>query len=167
MDLRPIVERIVDREGGVSADADDRGGVTNWGITVPWLSDVSGHPVTVEDVRTLTRTEAVQWYLSWATMCRFDTLGDALWQNDKVMDCILDWAVNAGARSAITMVQGLIGVKQDGLIGPDTLAAAHKRPPAIKDLVAHRLMARANQCVMQPSQVKFLNGWIRRDVSFL
>lgn len=170
VDLRPLIERILDREGGVSVSDKDRGGVTNWGITRPFLSDLLGHSATDDDVLALSRDDARRLYLQWATYCRFDAMGAAFGPDPlagRLMDCILDWAVNAGAHAAITLVQGLVGVKQDGVIGPDTLKRCALRPFTMKQLVQHRLMVRANQCTFDPSQVKFLNGWIKRDLEFL
>jgi lysozyme family protein len=175
MNLRPLIERILDREGGLSDHPADRGGVTNWGITRPFLADLKGACVTDDDVRNLSKDDARRLYLEWATNCRFDALGDVLpsglalgaSQPDKLMDCILDWAVQAGAAQAIRLVQQLVGATVDGVIGPKTLDCAAKQPMALKKLVAQRLMVRANTCVKDPSQVAFLNGWMQRDLSFL
>src|SRR5882672_6955907 len=49
-------------EGGFVDDEDDPGGATNMGITHKTLTEWRGVPVSVDDVKNLTRDEALQIY---------------------------------------------------------------------------------------------------------
>ncbi|MCC2654360.1 MAG: hypothetical protein K0Q60_4526 [Microvirga sp.] len=56
------VEIVLQHEGGFVHHARDPGGATKFGITRETLSRVRGRPVTIEDVRELTRAEALAIY---------------------------------------------------------------------------------------------------------
>jgi lysozyme family protein len=81
-------------------------------------------------------------------------------------------AVHTGIPQAVKLIQRALlaagtQVVEDGIIGPETLAAINKADPtdllaALKSEAAgfYRLIANAN-----PSQQKFINGWLRRAYS--
>lgn len=169
--LRSIVERLLAREGGLNENPDDRGGVTNWGITKPFLADLRGHAVSDDDIRNLSKDEARQAYIQWATLLRFDVLCDAavLEVDYKFLDCAFDWMVNAGGVSGIRLIQAILGVPIDGVIGPDTLGAFSRKAGhlPVNVLVKSRIRTRINQCLRDRSQMGFLVGWVERDMSFL
>ncbi len=67
--VRQIAEEIVAREGGFVNDPDDPGGATNHGVTLHTMRrlglDLTGDgTVTVDDVRRLTRAQAVDIFIS-------------------------------------------------------------------------------------------------------
>ena len=70
--VRKLAEDIVAREGGFVNDPDDPGGATNHGVTIGTLRrlglDVNRDGrITVADVRSLTRAQAVEIYLDHYT----------------------------------------------------------------------------------------------------
>ena len=66
--VRQIAQEIVDREGGYVNDPDDPGGATNFGVTIQTMRrlgldlDRDGS-ITSEDVRRLTRGQAIEIFL--------------------------------------------------------------------------------------------------------
>lgn len=107
-------------EGGYVDHPKDPGGCTNHGITRATLERWRRAPVTCDDVRALTVAEARGIYRAhyWNAL-QADALPDGL---DLA---VFDFAVNSGRRRAAEFLQRQLGVEDDGVIGPVTLAAAH------------------------------------------
>lgn len=105
-------------EGGYVDHPNDPGGATNMGITLATLARWRDHVVTKDDVKHLTRREASGIYgaLYW-----FPIRGNDL---PSGLDCsVMDFAVNAGVRRAVSMLQALVCESIDGVMGPQTLQA--------------------------------------------
>lgn len=113
------------KEGGFTNDPRDDGGATNMGVTQKTLAEWRGRPVTVEDVRALTWDEASSLYLAryWSRI-RGDELPGGL-------DIALgDAVVTSRMAGQVKILQGILGVEQDGYVGPLTIAAARKADTA-------------------------------------
>ena len=127
---------VLDLEGGFIDHPSDPGGATNLGITRATLAKARGLPVSVGDVRALTRAEAGTIYrrLYW-DIVKADELPPGL---DLA---IFDFAVNSGPARAVRALQTVVGATEDGRIGPETLAAAHAAEPsdAIRAVTRERL----------------------------
>ena len=127
---------VLKHEGGFVQHPGDPGGATHFGITRVTLARARGHPVSVDDVRRLTRQEAVAIYrrLYWDVV-RAEELPPGLDLS------VFDLAVHSGPPKAATMLQTLLGVEADGIVGPVTLAAARRAdvPQAIGRLTSMRL----------------------------
>lgn len=116
-DFPRALEVVLKLEGGYSDDPRDSGGKTQYGITekVARSFGYSG------DMRELTKQTAAEIYKQgyWLN-CKCDQLPYPL--SLYVFDC----AVNQGSDAAKKLLQAALNVKQDGLIGSVTLAAARK-----------------------------------------
>ncbi|QTX33201.1 hypothetical protein KAR29_04715 [Aminithiophilus ramosus] len=175
-------------EGGFSDDPDDRGGATNLGITEGTLArahkaGVVGHC----DVKRLTRAEAAAIYRRFY----WDPIGgDRL---PAPLDMVLfDAAVNCGVGAAVKHLQEALNallpgnsVSVDGGFGAKTLAALKaviaqdaaitKANPALEphailryltlDVLMNRVELYDAIADRDPSQRKFLRGWIHRVVN--
>ena len=124
--VRKLAEEIVRREGGFVNDPDDPGGATNFGVTIHTLRRLRpGQKIGVEDVRRLTRQDAVEIYVEhYFTRPRIAELPEPLWAT------VFDMYVNAGA-NAVRLLQRLVvemglDLAVDGVIGPQTIAATHR-----------------------------------------
>lgn len=124
--VRTLAAEIVAREGGFVNDPDDPGGATNFGVTIHTLRRLRpGAQVTVDDVRALTREQAIDIYVDhYFTRPRIAELPEPLWPT------VFDMYVNAGA-NAVRILQRLLvqmglDVATDGVIGPQTIAATHR-----------------------------------------
>lgn len=153
--FRPALSCVLAQEGGYSDHPDDPGGATMMGITQATLATWRGAPVTKADVRALTRDEAAALYRAryWNAV-RGDDLPAGL---DLA---VFDFAVNSGASRAVRALQRTLGVSVDGVVGPETLAAANARAPSesIRTLCAARL-AFLERLSTFPV---FARGWMRR-----
>jgi len=130
------VEQTLRHEGGFVQHPRDPGGATKFGITRETLARARGRPASAADVRRLTRREAVAIYrrLFWNAV-RADELPPGL---DLA---VFDLAVNSGPARAASMLQEILGVPVDGIVGPVTLEAARAAdiPETIRRLTKARL----------------------------
>lgn len=149
------VALVLQHEGGFVNHPRDPGGATNFGITRETLSRVRGRTASVEDVRRLTSEEAASIYRSlyWRAV-RADELPLGL---DLA---VFDLAVNSGPKRAATMLQNVLGVKADGLIGPVTIKAANRADPA--ETVRRLTRARLGFLFRLATWPVFGRGWRRR-----
>ena len=127
---------VLRHEGGFVHHPLDPGGATNLGITRATLAAHRGRPVSVAAVRALTEAEAGEIYRRryWAAV-KADALPAGL---DLA---VFDLAVNSGPGRAARLLQRALGVREDGVIGPETLAAAASRDAAatVRALTEERL----------------------------
>ncbi|MFC3616333.1 holin-associated N-acetylmuramidase [Lutimaribacter marinistellae] len=181
--VRQIAQEIVAREGGFVDDPDDPGGATKYGVTIHTMRrlglDLTGDGmVSVQDVRALTREQAVEIFLEhYFERPRIGALPAALQAS------VFDMYVNAGA-NAVKILQRLLrsmgfDMAVDGVIGPRTISATAKA--AVPDAMALRDaygVARRNYYFRiadrRPASRKFARtrmggkgGWIKRAEEFL
>lgn len=157
-----LIDEILRREGGYVNHPMDRGGPTNFGITAQTLGEHRGlnRPATAAEVRELHRAEAVHIYnLRYVSRPNFDKIGDAALQ-----EAVVDFGVHSGPATAARHLQSLVGVNQDGRVGPITLEAVANADP---EVLANRLnLSRAIFLLRlvgrNPTQAAFARGWGNR-----
>lgn len=151
----PALTCVLAQEGGYSDHPDDPGGATMMGITQATLAGWRGTPVTKADVRALARDEAAAIYRAryWNAV-RGDELPAGL---DLA---VFDFAVNSGASRAVRALQRALGVTVDGLIGPETLAAAGGRP--VSETISALCAGRRGFLERLSTFPVFGRGWTRR-----
>lgn len=165
MSFESAFSKVLLAEGFYVDHPQDRGGPTNMGITISTLSDYIGHEATVEEVKNLDVDTARKIYKTnyW------DRLKLSHIIDSKFADIIFDQAVNRGTRRVAEQIQKLVGVRQDGLIGPVTLKAINNMDS--KKLLIEFLKSTQDAYVSivtnNPSQLVFLSGWIKRTHRFL
>jgi lysozyme family protein len=86
------VDFTLRKEGVLSDDKNDHGGVTKYGITIPFLTDFLGRPATKADILSLTAAGAVEIYheLLWVRA----GIGKL---PAEIAGVAFDFAVNSGA----------------------------------------------------------------------
>jgi lysozyme family protein len=116
---------VLKHEGGYVDHPSDPGGATNLGITIGTLSGWLGRNATKAEVKALT-VDAVKpiYRKNYWDRVKGDDLPAGLDY------AVFDYAVNSGPSRAVMHLQQVLGVAQDGKIGPITLAAIGKRNPA-------------------------------------
>ena len=141
------VSFVLDLEGGLSDDPADPGGLTKYGISRKAYPDL--------DIASLTLRQAKKIYRDdyWRA-CRCDALPTP------VAFAVFDAAVNQGVRTATKTLQKVLRVRQDGAIGPLTLAAARDADPA--SFVRDYLARRAERYAKLRTFSRFGYGWMRR-----
>ena len=151
------------KEKGIVHDSYDRGGATMVGITIGTYTDYCrkrgrGTP-TVSSLKNLT-------YGEWIDI--FKTMFWDRWQADKIKDqrvaeMLVDWVWTSGV-NGIKIPQRALGVKADGRVGTDTLAAVNSCDPKglFSTLKRERLAYVDSICRRRSANLCFRSGWIRR-----
>lgn len=166
----PIVtwKAILENEGGYT---DDTGGPTKYGVslrflkTLPTIEADINHDgkVTVEDIEDLTWEDAYNIYNRefWKRL----RLGEI--QSPRIATKILDMTINLGPATAVKMVQRTVETKQDGIIGPKTIAAINKAYMKGEDNFILRLCYAQGDRYLElifknPKLWKYRDGWLTR-----
>jgi lysozyme family protein len=127
---------VLKHEGGFVNHPSDPGGATNKGVTIGTYRQYVNPRGTVADLKKITDAQLAKVYRDhyWNAV-RGDDLPDGLDY------AVFDYAVNSGPARAAKHLQFVLGVAQDGKIGPATLKAANSQPAAdvIKALCAKRM----------------------------
>jgi lysozyme family protein len=170
-----LIDRVIVREGGdhFTDDPADRGGATKFGITQNALAEWLRRPVHREEVRDLTLERAREFY---AWLLEDSGVGRIL--NPLLREVVFDGVVNHGRAPGVRLLQRALGVRDDGVIGPVTLAA-------VPHLDARRLAARALTERLRlygrlisgnltdadrdgiPDNTEFAAGWINRAAGLM
>lgn len=181
-----IAEAITGRnEGGYANDPDDRGGETFagiarnfWGSWAGWKyidrykSDYAKAKAAGKTKLTLAQwvnasakviTEPVQQLIS-------DFYHDNFWKANKLdqlkdqqlANSVYDMGVNSGKGRAVQLLEGLFGIKKDGIMDPQVIAMANAANP--KDLLTKYNAAREAyyRSIAKGNQAKWLKGWLLR-----
>lgn len=115
------LKEVLKHEGGWSDHPKDPGGATNFGITIATFRKWIDKDATKDELRKITDDQVAHIYrkVYWNAV-RGDELPSGLDY------AVFDFGVNSGPSRAIKYLQAVLGVEQDGKIGPVTLQAVHK-----------------------------------------
>lgn len=181
--VNDIAREIVAREGGYVNDPDDPGGATKYGVTLATLKrlglDLNRDGVVSErDVKVLSPERAAEIYVKhYFEAPHLDALPQA------VQASVFDMQVNAGSNAVKILQELLVRMGQkvtvDGLVGPQTIAAAQAAAAADPQLFADAYgIARRNYYYAladaRPTSRKYATtrrgtkgGWILRAEEFI
>lgn len=168
VEINTAIAAIMVREGGYSDDPTDRGGATQFGITQATAAEF-GY---TGDMRELSIDEARAIYRAIFKRSRIDLIPDAA-TFDLVSDCV----VNHGERRAVKWLQQALNVTPaDGLIGSHTIMVLNAVASGqgamtwrkVRDsITATRVRFYGDIVVNDPTQVRFLGGWLARATRLL
>lgn len=157
-----ILTAVIRREGTRYVHArHDRGGPTHYGITRPTLERWRGQPVSDDDLRTLTETEARAIYRArYVEAPGFLTATE----DSALLGALVDYAVHSGPKAAVLALQRVVGVPPDGILGPETVRATRLLAP--EDVLWGVLLLRVEMLsrlvARQPTQRVWYRGWVLR-----
>lgn len=151
MNFSTAFEKLLKHEGGFSNHKDDRGGSTRYGVTEAVAREAGYRG----DMRELPLDLAQRIYK--------DRYWDAVQAESLPPDVryiVFDGAVNSGVIQAARWLQRASGVKDDGIIGPQTIRASNAmHPDALKrKILAQRLRFMATLA----NWPAFSRGWANR-----
>ena len=161
------IPTILRHEGGLADNLNDPGGITNFGVSLRWLKskglagdlDHDGD-VDATDIRIMTKDEATAFYRTfWWNQYKYGLIVAQM-----VATKVFDAAVNMGAPRAHSLAQGVLGVKQDGILGPKSLGELNAMP-SLKFITAYQeAMAQFYRRLvnLNPKRQEFLKGWLAR-----
>jgi len=149
---------VLSSEGGWSDNPADPGGATMKGVTLTNFRRYVKADGTKTDLRDITDDQlgVVYRHFYWDAIN-----GDAL--PDGVDYAVFDFAVNSGPGRAARYLQAVVGVAQDGSIGPATIAAVAAKPAGVViDALCDARMAFLERLPTWPT---FGRGWNARVTS--
>ena len=149
------LKALLKHEGGYVNHPADPGGMTNLGVTKRVWEEWVGHEVDEQTMRGLTPDAVAPLYRKryWDAV-RGDDLPTGV---DLV---VFDCAVNSGVGRASKFLQQVVGVADDGKIGPGTIQAVNSKDP--KELVDAFCDHRQAFLEALPTFATFGKGWSRR-----
>lgn len=163
------IPHVLAWEGGYANHPSDPGGETMRGITdrldgkVDGMIDIDGDGIGDVRVKDLTEEQAKVIYQNrfWNRM-----QGDKI-ESQLVANILFDGFVNCGA-NGIRLIQRLLHQKDDGIVGPRTLAAINGADEILlynryKDARVEYYIDLADR---KPALRVFLQGWLNRIHSF-
>jgi lysozyme family protein len=131
---------------------------TNHGISTFSYIDYYHRIPTEQDMRNITRDDAYTIFkvLKWNMI-----KGDAI-QNQAVAELFFDGVVNHG--HGVKLMQGVLGIAKDGVVGMKTLQAINAaNPQSLYNAYKERRRVYYHQLVQaDPENVEFLDGWLKR-----
>ena len=176
---KQIVGRCITREGGFKlTDAEnDRGGLTFAGVTLTamnrWRTQHAREPLTAYEFRARADRGSLSLCDEVRRVYRDDFLAPLGWISPVVLrEIVFDAAVTSGVPNATRILQRAVGSNDDGVAGPNTEAAAR----AAVQRGVNRLLVRFTRervkffvriVQADPTQAKWLWGWIRRAFDLL
>lgn len=161
--------KLLKFEGGLSNDPADKGGLTKYGVILSewvkkgWDKD-NDKDIDAQDLKLITPEDAAKI----AKPYYWDKIkGDDI-NNQSIAEIVADFAYNSGVGTAAKKLQRLLGLTDDGVIGPVTVAKVNSVNQ--EDLFNKYKQVRINfyNAIVEhnPSQKVFLKGWMNRINSF-
>lgn len=161
-----IIGAIILREGSrYTNNPVDMGGPTKYGITLATLARFRRRKVTPEEVEALTEQEARAVYRElYINLPNFNKI-----TNEPLAELLIDSGVQHGAERATRWLQEVLGVKQDGVLGPITQGEANTADPAglYRQILAIRCRFYGRIIERNHSQATFAAGWANRLAEFI
>lgn len=177
-DYRDAIKKVLEHEGGWVFHEADRGGPTNYGVTLntynQYMSAKTGKPysASIDEMKKMPLDIAIDIYkkLYWDKV-----QGDKITRYTVAL-AIFDQAINRGPASAVKQAQrvvkkldpfGFAKISEDGVMGPATLTALNSiaEKPFIDSYLAESKQFYQNLVQKNPSQQVFLTGWLNRIAS--
>lgn len=158
---------ILEHEGGFVDHPSDPGGKTNYGISLLFLKglvladgdidhdgDIDG-----DDIKALTVNDSKKLYKKFF----WDPLHLEALVNEELKLHVFDHGVNAGTKTGIKLLQRILGLTDDGSIGPMTIKAANSYTGNIVEKYKEARQGYYLAIIAKnPRLIVFKKGWLNR-----
>ena len=157
--LKPIILRW---EGNWANDPADSGGCTMRGVTIGTFRKYYRKTKTCSDLRKLTDAQWDHIFVHGY----WDKWKASTINNQSIANLLVDWFWTSGVYG-IKYPQRVLGVKDDGIVGPKTIAAINNYPNQ-RELFQKLWNRRKKhfESIGKGTNAKFLRGWLNRLASF-
>ena len=151
MTFNEVIEKVLKHEGGYVYDMTDRGGETNYGITVA-VARANGFTGYMKDLPKQTAKDIYK--AKYWDKVRADELPE------EVRYIVFDTGINMGTSRAVKILQECGGCTVDGIIGPNTLRAS--KGVKLHQYALQRMYFYCQIVRRDKSQAKYIGGWSNR-----
>ena len=158
--LAPYIKKW---EGGFVNDPADRGGATNKGVTIATFEAYcKAKSLPRPNVERLKRMTDGEWLDILKTMFWDKWQADKI-KSQKLANILVDWVWGSGVYG-IKIPQRILGVKQDGIVGDETLKALNAQDPdkLFQVIYEARKKYLNDITISRPINKRFLKGWLNR-----
>lgn len=163
-DYKKLIPTVLKWEGGWANDPADAGGPTMKGITLAtYTAYCSKKGLKLPTTQQLKNISQEEWEEIFKTMYWDRWKADNI-KSQSVANLLVDWLWTSGLYG-IKFPQRLLGLQDDGIVGPKTLAAINNYPnqeELFKKLWDRRKQHFTSIANSRPSNKKFLKGWLNR-----
>lgn len=164
-------QKTISNEGGYVNDPDDPGGETYSGVarkihskwdgwtTIDMLKRASGFPANLDK-----DSELQEDITNFYRINFWDKINGDKIDNQFVAESMFDFAVNAGVGTSASLAQMVVGVKSDGVIGKDSIAAINSFDPEyfLSAFTVAKIARYVNIVKKRPVSRKYFYGWVVR-----
>lgn len=170
-DYRDAIKKVLQHEGGFVNHPNDRGGPTNWGVTLKtyneYMTKVTGRPyqATIDEIKNMPMGNAL---LIYKTLYWDKIQGDKI-RKYSMATAIFDQAINRGHIAAVKQAQRVLKtfnfpLAEDGVMGASTITALNTVDEAkfLNSYLQESILAYNKIVQNNPSQSVFLKGWLKR-----
>ena len=158
--LAPYIKKW---EGGFANDPADRGGATNKGVTIATFEAYcKAKSLPRPNVERMKRMTDGEWLDILKTMFWDKWQADKI-KSQKIANILVDWVWGSGVYG-IKIPQRILGVKQDGIVGDETLKALNAQEPDKLFQVIYEVRKKYlnDITISRPANKRFLKGWLNR-----
>ncbi len=169
-------QKMLIHEGSYVNDPDDSGGETYKGISrishsnwsgwsiIDNHKNKSGFPATLDKDVELQKQLEIFYRTNFWSPLNADHIS-----NQAIADSIFDFSVNAGVITSVHLIQSIVGVKVDGIIGEQTIKKLNSLdfgyflPAFTVGKISHYISI----IKKRPANKKYLYGWVIRALEYI
>jgi len=160
-----FANKLLELEGGYVNHPKDKGGPTKFGVILSvWREH--GHDkdgdgdIDAEDIKRLTESDAR--YIAKRLFWDYFRADEII--NESIAQLVVDWGYHSGRTTVARIVQRILGVTVDGIVGSETLKALNTldQEKLFSNLKIERKVFLNNIIRRKPDQIVFYDGWMNR-----
>ena len=149
---------ILSHEGEFSNDKNDPGGATMKGVTLATFRSIYGQGKTVNDLKKITTEQWNNIFKKYYwDKCKADLI-----DNQSVANMLVDFAWHSGVGTAVSIIQKIVGVAADGIMGRVTIGAINNFWRCNVSVFDSLKAARMRYLKGRKNWNAFKNGWTTR-----
>jgi lysozyme family protein len=163
MDIKAAISKTLIHEGGFQANPNDRanwsGGKIGEGELIGTKFGITALDLPGTSIKDLTEDQAIAYYEEHYVKAGYTQI-----ESQAVGEKLFDLGVLFGVRVAVGILQVVLGITSDGVVGPVTVATINQFDAVslYNSYKAAMVTHAINVATANPPEREFLAGWIKR-----